>query len=87
MQTLQEEKDKGKSAIKEKFTRFFDLLEEVSERHKLARVLQDDREGREQMADEVVKMVVPSLQRFTQKHGGKDFSRSKPLFATASSCR
>jgi len=76
MQTLQEEKDKGKSAIKEKYTRFFDLLEEVSERHKLARVLQDDREGREQMADEVVKMVVPSLQRFTQKHGGKDFSRN-----------
>lgn len=80
MQTLQEEKDKGKSAIKDKFTRFFDLLEEVSERHKLARVLQDDREGRDQMADEVVKMVVPSLQRFMQKHGGKDLSRSKFMF-------
>ncbi|TCD71013.1 hypothetical protein EIP91_000511 [Steccherinum ochraceum] len=76
MQTLSEDKDKGKGAIKEKFTRFFDLLEEVSERHKLARVLQDDREGREQMADEVAKMVVPSLQRFQQKHGGKDFSRN-----------
>ncbi|KAH8089917.1 Cullin repeat-like-containing domain protein [Cristinia sonorae] len=85
MQTLQEEKDKGKAAIKEKFTRFFDVLEEVSERHKLARVLQDDREGREQMADEVVKMVVPSLQRFQQKYGGKDFSRNPQKYIKMSS--
>lgn len=76
MQTLQEDKDKSKSATKEKFTRFFDLLEEVAERHKLFNVLQDDQSGRETMADEIVKLVVPSLQRFTQRNGGKDFSKS-----------
>lgn len=77
MQTLQEDKDKSKSATKEKFTRFFDLLEEVSERHKIAKVLQDDQSGREQMAEEVVKLVVPSLQRFIQRNTGKEFSKSR----------
>lgn len=77
MQTLQEDKDKSKSATKEKFTRFYDLLEEVAERHRLARVLQDDTEGRETVSEEVVKLVVPSLQRFTQRSTGKDFSKSE----------
>ncbi|KAI0784074.1 Cullin repeat-like-containing domain protein [Abortiporus biennis] len=73
MQTLTED-NKGKSAAKEKFTRFFDLLDEVAETHKLARVLQDDNEGREQICDEVIKLVVPSLQRFTQRNAsGKDY--------------
>lgn len=79
MQTLQEDKDKSKSATKEKFTRFYDLLEEVAERHRLARVLQDDKEGRETVSEEVVKLVVPSLQRFTQRSTGKDFSKSEYL--------
>ncbi|PSS18880.1 hypothetical protein PHLCEN_2v3195 [Hermanssonia centrifuga] len=77
MQTLQEDKDKSKSATKEKLTRFFDLLEEVAERHRIARVLQDDQDGRETVAEEVVKLVVPSLQRFTQRNTGKEFSKSK----------
>ena len=76
MQTLLEDKDKSKSAMKEKFTRFFDVLEEVAERHKLARVLQDDRESRETIKEEAVKLVVPSLQRFTQRTAGKEFSKS-----------
>lgn len=77
MQTLLEDKDKSKSATKEKFTRFFDALEEVAERHRLARVLQDDRESRETIKEEAVKLVVPSLQRFTQRTAGKEFSKSK----------
>lgn len=77
MQTLAEDKDKGKSATKEKFTRFFDLIDEVSERHKLALVLRDDRDGRETVSEEIVKLVVPSLQRFIQRNAGKDFSKSK----------
>lgn len=77
MQTLLEDKDKSKSATKEKFTRFFDALEEVAERHRLARVLQDDREGRETIKEEAVKLVVPSLQRFTQRTAGKEFSKSE----------
>lgn len=75
MQTLTED-GKSRSAAKEKYTRFFDLLDEVAERHKLARVLQDDQSGREQVCDEVVKLVVPSLQRFTQRNTGKDFSKN-----------
>ena len=76
LQTLIDEKDKGKSAVKEKFNRFFELLDEVTERHQMARVLADDPEGRAQVADEAVKLVVPSLQRFIQRNLGKEFSKS-----------
>lgn len=76
LQTLIDEKDKGKSAVKEKFNRFFDLLDEVTERHQMARVLADDPEGRATVADEAVKLVVPSLQRFIQRNLGKEFSKS-----------
>jgi len=76
MQALQEDKDKSKSATKERFTRFYDLLEEVAERHRLAKVLQDDKNGRETVCDEIVKLVVPSLQRFTQRNTGKEFSKN-----------
>ena len=81
VQALADEKDKSgsgaKAAAKEKFTRFFDLLEETKERHQLARVLDDDEEQRRSLEDEVVKLVVPSLQRFTQKMREKEFSKSK----------
>ena len=75
---LADERDRGgKSAVKEKFTRFFDLLDEVTERHQFARVLADDPEGRATVADEAVKLVVPSLQRFIQRNLGKEFSKSE----------
>ncbi|KAF9490346.1 exocyst complex component, exo70 subunit [Pleurotus eryngii] len=83
MQALTDDpKEKGGKAVtKEKFTRFFDLLEEVVERHKLGKALEDDEEGRETLADEVVKLVVPSLQRFTSKHREKEFSKNIKLSA------
>ena len=76
---LADDKDKSKSSVKEKFTRFFDLLEELVERHAIAVVLPDDSEGdeREMICQEVVMLVVPLFQRFTQKNPGKDFSRSE----------
>jgi exocyst complex protein 7 len=79
LQALADDKDKsggGKAAAKEKFTRFFDLLEETKERHQLARVLEDDDDQREMLEDEVVKLVVPSLQRFTQRMREKEFSKN-----------
>ncbi|EGO29318.1 hypothetical protein SERLADRAFT_359419 [Serpula lacrymans var. lacrymans S7.9] len=85
MQTLSEdsrEKVGGsawKAGVKEKFTRFYDLLEEVKERHRLVRVLEEDGEGREKVGEEVVKLVVPVLQRFTQKQREKEFSKSEWL--------
>ena len=80
VQVLAEDKEKaGKAAAKEKFTRFFDLLEEIRERHQLARVLEDDEEKRALLEDEVVKLVVPSLQRFAQKMREKEFSKSECL--------
>ncbi|KAH9171613.1 hypothetical protein EDB89DRAFT_1094737 [Lactarius sanguifluus] len=51
----------GKAAAMEKFTRFFDLLDEINEQHQLARVLEDDEEQRALLEDDVVKLVVPSL--------------------------
>ena len=78
MQAITEDpRDKtNRSAAKEKFTRFFDLLDEVIERHKLVTMLEDDVEGRNAMRDEVVMVVVPSFQKFTQKQKDKEFSKS-----------
>jgi hypothetical protein len=78
MQALTDDpKEKGKTATKEKFTRFYDLLEEVLERHKIAPVLEDDDESREQIGSDVIKFVIPSLKAFTQKQKEKEFSKSE----------
>ncbi|EKM76443.1 hypothetical protein AGABI1DRAFT_63122 [Agaricus bisporus var. burnettii JB137-S8] len=66
----------GKSQAKEKFTRFYDLLDEVVERHRLFKVLDEDKEARGTIADELVMLVVPSLKRFIQKQKEKEFSRN-----------
>ncbi|KAH8116065.1 Cullin repeat-like-containing domain protein [Phellopilus nigrolimitatus] len=67
----------GKAGVKEKFTRFFELFDDIVERHRIVRVLPDDEQNRESLAEEAVKLVIPSLQRFIQKN--KDFSKSKSL--------
>lgn len=77
---LAEDKDKNKSSVvKEKFTRFFDSLDELVERHAIAAVLPDDseEEERETICQEVVMLVVPLFRGFTQKNAGRDFSRSE----------
>jgi exocyst complex protein 7 len=76
---LGEDKDKSKSSVKEKFTRFFDLLDELVERHAIAEVLPDESEEdeRERVCQEVVPLVVSLFQGYVQKNPGKDFSRSK----------
>jgi len=78
LNVLAEDKDKSKSSVKEKFTRFFDLLDELAERHVIAVVLPDDSEGEERdtICQEVVLLVVPLFQKFAQKNPGKDFSRN-----------
>ncbi|KAG6371893.1 Cullin repeat-like-containing domain protein [Boletus reticuloceps] len=87
MQALSEDREKEKigsnawkAATKEKFTRFFDLLEEIGDRHRIAKVLEEEEDGRKAIAEEAVKLVVPSLQRFIQKQRDKEFSKSEPLF-------
>ena len=67
----------GKAATKEKFNRFFELLEDLVERHRSAKVLPDDDAGRDAIADEAVKLVVPSLERFIAKNKEKEFSKSE----------
>ena len=68
--------------MKETFTRFFDLLDEIREGHQLARVLEDGAGQREMLEEEVVKLVVtvPSFHWFTQKMREKmrekEFSKS-----------
>ncbi|KAL0565578.1 exocyst complex component exo70 [Marasmius crinis-equi] len=66
----------GRGATKEKFTRFYDLLEEVLERHKIAPVLEDDPDERDAIGSDVIKFVIPSLKAFTQKHREKEFSKN-----------
>ncbi|KAJ8581778.1 hypothetical protein M405DRAFT_601411 [Rhizopogon salebrosus TDB-379] len=65
-----------KAAAKEKFTRFYDLFEEVGERHRMARVLEEDAGERSAVGEEVVKLIVPSLQQFMQKQKEKEFSKN-----------
>ncbi|KAI6162546.1 Cullin repeat-like-containing domain protein [Pisolithus thermaeus] len=83
MQALSEDREKEKvgssawkAATKEKFTKFYDLLEEVGERHRMAKVLEEDEEAKKAVGEEAVKLVVPSLQRFTQKQREKEFSKN-----------
>ncbi|KAG7097952.1 hypothetical protein E1B28_005263 [Marasmius oreades] len=75
MQALTDDPKEKRSGTKEKFTRFYDLLEEVLDRHKMARVLEDDPEEREAIGNDVLKFVIPSLKAFTQKHREKEFSK------------
>ncbi|KAF9261301.1 hypothetical protein L218DRAFT_961600 [Marasmius fiardii PR-910] len=76
MQALTDDPNAKRSGAKEKLTRFYDLLEEVLERHKMAKVLEDDPEERENIGSDVVKFVIPSLKAFTQKHRDKEFSKN-----------
>ncbi|KAJ7851811.1 Cullin repeat-like-containing domain protein [Mycena olivaceomarginata] len=78
-------KSGAKAAVKEKFTKFYDLLEEVLERHKGARLLEDDPEARQAIGEDVVKLVVPSLVRFTNKYKEKEFSKNPQKYIKQSS--
>ncbi|KAG8830294.1 hypothetical protein FRC17_005092 [Serendipita sp. 399] len=64
----------GRRDVKEKLTRFFDALDEASDRHRVSKVLMDDEEGKEMLQEEVVRLVVPALKRFCDKNvqGSKD---------------
>ena len=45
-------------------------------------MLEDDEEWRKTVVDEVVRLVVPSLQQFTTKNKEKEFSKSGYLFSS-----
>ncbi|KAG8911241.1 hypothetical protein FRC01_005818, partial [Tulasnella sp. 417] len=78
-------KDKGsKTNPKEKLATFYEALEAVAERHRFARVLGDDQNGREGIADDVARLVVPALQRFVQKYKDKEFSKNPQKYIKAS---
>jgi exocyst complex protein 7 len=49
---------------------------EELERHKGAQLLEDDPEARQVIGEDVVRLVVPSLVRFTNKYKEKEFSKS-----------
>jgi len=92
MQALSEDREKEKvgsnawkAATKEKFTRFYDLLDEVGDRHRIAKVLEEEEDGRKAIAEEAVKLVVPSLQRFIQKQRDKEFSKNPQKYIKLSS--
>ncbi|GJJ10642.1 hypothetical protein Clacol_004869 [Clathrus columnatus] len=85
----------GRSAqMKEKWSRFFDAFEELAERHRVARVMPDDPDGRVMLQDEAVRLVLPLLLRFTEKHKDKEFSKTtfswgdtaRAAFATCFPC-
>lgn len=72
------DKKAGKERTKDKMTKFFDLLEEVVERHRLgARVLEEDEEERRVVGEEVVKLVVTSMRGFVGKYRDKELGKSE----------
>jgi len=80
MQALSDDPKEGRTAGKERFTRFYDLLEEVLERHRVVRVLDMDELselGREAIAEEACKLVVPAFRRFVQRMKDREFSKSE----------
>jgi hypothetical protein len=69
----------GKSGqVKDKFARFYELFEEVVERHRVGRLLDEEGVERERkvVEEEVVGIVVESFRRFCVKAGGKGKSES-----------
>jgi exocyst complex protein 7 len=66
----------SKSLLKERWMRYWEVLEEIVERHRFARIMGDDEEGRGLLADEAVKMVIPQLERFMAKNREKDFTKN-----------
>ncbi|KAK0460159.1 uncharacterized protein EV420DRAFT_1478686 [Desarmillaria tabescens] len=55
---------RGEAATKEKFSRFYDLFGDVIERHRdVVSILEDNEEGRAEIGEEVVKLMVLSLER------------------------
>ena len=67
---------RSKTQLKEKWMRYWEVLDELVERHRFARVLLDDDEGRGLLADEAVRLVIPSLERFVTRNRDKDFTKS-----------
>jgi hypothetical protein len=64
--------------VKDKFARFYELFEEVVERHRVGRLLDEEGVERERkvVEEEVVGIVVESFRRFCVKAGGKGKSES-----------
>lgn len=72
----------SRQGTKEKALRFFDCLEELVERHRFAKVLEEDADSRAKLADDVAQLVIPVLSSFLAKHREKEFSRSEPVFSS-----
>ncbi|KAF8688268.1 hypothetical protein AX14_003476 [Amanita brunnescens Koide BX004] len=79
MQALSDDPKEGRTAGKERFTRFYDLLDEVLASHRVVRVLDTDELselGREAIAEEACKLVVPAFRRFVQRMKDREFSKN-----------
>jgi hypothetical protein len=65
----------GKTSLKDKWRVFFEALDELVDRHRVARVMGDDEEGRELLCDEAVRILVPTMERFVGKGKEKEGGR------------
>jgi exocyst complex component 7 len=74
---LSDDKERAKMNPKDKLMKFYETLEEVGERHRFAKVMGEDEDGRDKLEEEATRLVIPMLQRFIQKHRDKEFSKSE----------
>ncbi|KAH7105240.1 Cullin repeat-like-containing domain protein [Auriculariales sp. MPI-PUGE-AT-0066] len=68
-------RDRGgisKSSAKDKWTRFFEVLDEIADRQRTAKTIPDDPNARQSLGEEVVRLAIPAMQRFLQKNREKD---------------
>ncbi|PVF94062.1 hypothetical protein CPB86DRAFT_766482 [Serendipita vermifera] len=72
----------GRRDVKDRLTRFFDALDEAGDRHRTCKVLMDDEDGKEMLQEEVVKLVVPALVRFSEKHVQNSKNAAKYMRST-----
>ncbi|OAV99275.1 hypothetical protein, variant [Puccinia triticina 1-1 BBBD Race 1] len=62
--------------VKDRFGRFNEAFEEVIQLHQAANLASNDPDLKDQLRDEIERMIMPTYAKFTQRHEGGQFSKN-----------
>ncbi|KAA1066047.1 hypothetical protein PGT21_019274 [Puccinia graminis f. sp. tritici] len=62
--------------VKDRFGRFNEAFEEVIQLHQAANLANNDPDLKDQLRDEIERMIMPTYAKFTQRHEGGQFSKN-----------
>ncbi|UZJ52730.1 hypothetical protein CBS101457_002050 [Exobasidium rhododendri] len=65
-----------RAAVKDRFAKFYDGLDDLERLHRAFPVAKDDPQLREKLRSEVIRMICPMYARFLAKHRASDFSKN-----------